>query len=195
MTELSHAPVFGERGARSIGEEGPARSESSKRDKFVVLFHESFEPLYRYLNRLSGDHDLASELAQDAFVRLYRRRSLPDDPNAWLFTVATNLFRNAKTKRGNRARLLTPQRGLWAHSDPVKAPDEESEAEEARRRVRLALDGLKDREKSLLLLAAEGHSYREISAILGLGQTSVGTLLRRAKEAFRAAYKEAPNAP
>ena len=195
MTELSHAPVFGERRARSMQAEGPARSEASKRDRFVVLFDESFEPLYRYLNRLSGDHDLASELAQEAFVRLYGRRSLPDDPRAWLFTVATNLFRNTKTKRGNRARLLTLQRGLWAHSDPVRAPDEESEAEEARRRVRLALEALKDREKSLLLLAAEGYSYREISAILGLREGSVGTFLRRAKEVFRAAYKEAPNAP
>ena len=91
-------------------------------------------------------------------------------------------------------RLLTLQRGLGAHSDPVKAPDEESEAEEARRRVRLALEELKDRERSLLLLAAEGYRYREISSILGLGERSVGTLLRRAKEAFRAAYKEAPNA-
>lgn len=172
-----------------------ARSDAERREAFVALFQARFEPLYRYLNRLTGDAELAADLAQDAFVRLYRRRSLPDDPNAWLFTVATNLFRNARTKRGNRARLLSRSRGLRAHSDPVLAPDEHTEAGEEQSRVRAALDGLALRERSMLLLAAEGYSYREIATILGLREASVGTLLRRAKDALRCAYqKEVPDA-
>lgn len=169
---------------------GRARSDAERREAFVGLFRDSFPPLYRYLNRLAGDGDLAADLAQDAFVRLYRRRSLPDDPDAWLFTVATNLFRNAKTKRGNRTRLLSRGRGLRAHSDPAPAPDEHTEAGEEQRRVRAALDGLGLRERSMLLLAAEGYSYREIATILGLREASVGTLLRRAKDAFRSAYEK-----
>ena len=194
-TELSRASVLGERRTRSIAVQDHARSTASKREAFVALFNESFEAVHRYLNRLSGDPDLASDLAQETFVRLYRRRSLPDDPKAWLFTVATNLFRNAKTQRVNRARLLTLRRGLRVHSDPVPPPDASSDTVDAKRKVRAALDGLKDRDRSLLLLAAEGYSYREMSTILGLRETSVGTLLRRAKEAFRSAYEESSDAP
>jgi RNA polymerase sigma-70 factor (ECF subfamily) len=168
---------------------GQVRSDAERREAFVALFRASFEPLCRYLNRLAGDVDLASDLAQEAFVRLYRRPSLPDDPNAWLFTVATNLFRNAKTKRGNRARLLSRSRGLRAHSDPLRAPDEHTEAGEERRRVRVALDRMAVRERSILLLAAEGYSYREIATIVDLREASVGTLLRRAKDALRRAYE------
>ena len=194
VSELTTALPFGEKQAKASRDTRPVRS-GARRDEFVVVFRESFEPLYRYLNRLSGDSDLASELAQEAFVKLYRRRSPPADPAAWLFTVATNLFRNAKTKRTNRARLLTPQRALLSHSDPAPTPHESSEAEEAKQRVRVALDRLGDRERSLLLLAVEGHSYREMSRILRLREASVGTLLRRAKAAFRSAYEEIQHAP
>ena len=177
MSELTTALPFGKSRAKA-----PRDARAGARlDEFVVVFRESFEPLHRYLNRLSGDSDLASELAQEAFIRLYRRRSPPADPAAWLFTVATNLFRNAKTKQANRARLLTPQRALLSHSDPAQTPDEHSEAEEAKQRVRVALHSLDDRERGLLLLAAEGHSYREMSRILRLREGSVGTLLRRAR--------------
>ena len=185
---------FGETQAEAPRDVRPVRSEA-RRDEFVVVFQESFEPLHRYLNRLSGDCDLVSELAQEAFIKLYQRRSPPADPAAWLFTVATNLFRNAKTKRTNRARLLTPQRALLSHSDPAQTPDEHSEAEEAKQRVRVALHKLGDRERSLLLLAAEGHSYRDMSGILRLREASVGTLLRRARAAFRSAYEETEHAP
>ena len=140
VSELTTALPFGEKQAKASRDTRPVRS-GARRDEFVVVFRESFEPLHRYLNRLSGDSDLASELAQEAFVKLYRRRSPPADPSAWLFTVATNLFRNAKTKRTNRARLLTPQRALSSHSDPAPTPDEHSESEEAKQRVRAAFSG------------------------------------------------------
>ena len=38
--------------------------------KFVALFEAQFPRLARYLNRLTGDRDLASDLAQETFVRL-----------------------------------------------------------------------------------------------------------------------------
>ena len=191
-TRLSSATVLGDRVGSRVSAGGARRTE--EREHFVALFHESFESLHRYLNRLSGDTDLASDLAQEAFVRLYKRRTLPDDPKAWLFTVATNLFRNAMTKQSNRARLLTYRRGLRVHSDPTPSPEATAEGTLTRRSVRSALNELGEREQSLLLLAAEGHSYREMAKILELREASVGTLLRRAKKAFRDAYEEGRHA-
>jgi RNA polymerase sigma-70 factor (ECF subfamily) len=196
MTDLTYTSVFSDGHVRPLPGARAAMTgtEAEGREAFIRLFDESFAALHRYLNRSSGDPELASELAQEAFVRLYRRRSPPDDPHAWLFTVATNLLRNAKSKQARRARLLTRERGLGAHSEPGRAPDAASGSVETRRRVRRAMDSLTDRDRSLLLLFAEGHSYKEMATIVGLKETSVGTLLRRAKESFRAAYSEVVDA-
>ena len=164
-------------------------------DRFVELFDAHFPRLCRYLDRLSGEPDLAADVVQEAFVKLYRRGSLPDAPEAWLISVAMNLFRNVKTTRSRRRRLLTPARSEWSLSDPPPPPDEAVTAESSRRRVRLALDQLPDRERRMLLLQAEGYSYRDIAEALDLNEASVGALLARARRAFRKTYEESFGAP
>jgi RNA polymerase sigma-70 factor (ECF subfamily) len=163
-------------------------------DQFTGLFRTLFPRLYRYLDRISGDPGLAEDLAQEAFIRLYRRGSLPDAPESWLISVAMNLFRNNRSTASRRRRLLTLGRGERVHSDPASAPDTEIEQRDERQGVRVALDRLPDRDRQMLLLHVEGFSYRDIASVLGLNEASVGTLLARARRAFQVSY-EAGNAP
>jgi RNA polymerase sigma-70 factor (ECF subfamily) len=164
-------------------------------DRFVELFDTHYARLVRYLDRLSGDPDLAADVAQDAFVRLYRRGAVPDIPGGWLVSVAMNLFRNVKSARSRRLRLLTPARGEGVLADPAPSPNEAVEASETKRRVRLAIDGLPERERRMLLLRAEGYRYREIAKALEITEASIGTLLARAKREFRQRYEDAIDAP
>ena len=155
--------------------------------EFTAIFNAEFRRLYRYLDRLSGDPELALDVAQEAFIKLYDRGALPDSPPAWLITVAMNLFRNAQSTRQRHRRLLTLMRGEAVHSDPPPSPGEVAGANDTRKRVRAALDRLPEREGQLLLLRAEGWSYRDIAAVLGLNEGSVGTMLARARRAFQEA--------
>ncbi len=164
-------------------------------DTFVGLFETHFRRLFRYLDRMSGEPELAEDIAQEAFVRLYQRGSLPDAPAAWLVSVAMNLYRNAQSSRSRRRRLLTVARSEGVHADPPTPPDEAAIAEESRLRVRAAIDRLPERERRLLLLHAEGYCYRDLAAALELNEHSVGTLLARAKRAFRERYEELSDAP
>jgi RNA polymerase sigma factor (sigma-70 family) len=168
--------------------------EPSPHDRFVELFNAHFTRLYRYLDRLSGEPELAADLAQEAFVKLYQRGAPPDRPEAWLITVATNLFRNARTKRSRQARLLTAARAEEVLSDPPLSPAHRADAGDARARVRSAIDQLGERDRQLLLLRAEGYSYRDIAAALDIHAGSVGTLLARAKRAFRSLYGDQADA-
>jgi RNA polymerase sigma-70 factor (ECF subfamily) len=163
-------------------------------DRFVDLFDAHFQQLYRVLDRLSGEPELASDLAQEAFIRLYRRGSLPDAPEAWLISVAMNLLRNERASRNRHRRLLTIDRGAGAHSDPAPSPEQAAVDADSSRRVRSSLDRLPERERRMLLLRAEGFSYRDIAAALELNETSVGTLLGRARLAFQQLYKDAHDA-
>jgi RNA polymerase sigma-70 factor (ECF subfamily) len=156
-------------------------------DQFVVLFDTLFPRVYRVLDRISGDPDLAADLAQDAFIRLYQRGFLPDSPEAWLISVGMNLFRNVQTTAKRRRRILS-----FAFRTPqVRATGPEGD-EDSRRRVRRALDQLPERDRQILLLQADGFSYREIAAGLELHEASIGVFLARARRAFRQLYGD-PN--
>jgi RNA polymerase sigma factor (sigma-70 family) len=167
----------------------------SFQDQVVELFHSHFHRLVRYLDRLSGDPELASDLAQEAFVKLHRRGALPDHPEAWLITVAMNLFRNARSTAVRRRRLLTAALAEASLGDPAPGPAQLLEGADQRKRVRAAIDRLGERDRQLLLLRAEGYGYRELAAALGLHEASVGTLLARAQRAFREVYDGSADAP
>lgn len=153
-------------------------------ETFEHLFKTEYARLFRYLDRLSGEPDLAADLVQEAFIRLYRRGTMPDRPQLWLVTVALNLFRNARSTRSRRLRLLS----RWTEAAEPAEPDTGASSENSTT-VRAALDRLPPRERELLLLRAEGYSYREMAEALELKEASVGTLLARAKRAFRLVYE------
>ena len=74
---------------------------------FDSLFQQLYPSLFRYLHRLTGDSDVADDIAQEAFVRLLKQ-SLPEsEVRPWLFTVAMNLVRDHASKIDRRQHLLT----------------------------------------------------------------------------------------
>ncbi|MFN0097715.1 MAG: sigma-70 family RNA polymerase sigma factor [Gemmatimonadaceae bacterium] len=166
--------------------------------RFRLLFDAECPRIMRVLTRLSGDAELAADLAQEAFIRLHDRGAMPDVPGAWLISVALNLLRNTRSMERRRRELLTLERGAAVHSEATVLPDEVTAREDAERlqaQVRVALDRLPARERQLLLLRAEGYGYREIAEALSLNAASIGVMLARAKERFRILYDEASNAP
>ncbi len=167
---------------------------ASFHQRFAELFDAHFQSVYRYVNRVSGDAELAADIAQETFVKLYQRGSMPDAPAAWLISVAMNLFRNAASMRSRRLKLLTPARGESALGDAPPSPDEALESADARARVRRALDLMPERDRGLLLLQAEGFSYHEIARALNVNEASVGVFLARARRAFKRIYEESSDA-
>jgi len=169
---------------------GPERVDLGFREEVSRLFELHFPRLFRTLDRASGDPELAADLSQEAFVRLFLRGSLPDAPEAWLITVSLNLMRNAKTGGQRRRRILQAVRPDDLQGDAPLSALDAAEARETRARVRIALDSLPERERHLLLLREEGYSYRDLSIALDLNEASVGTMLARSREAFKKSYGE-----
>ena len=156
-------------------------------ESFRRLFDAQYASLFRYLHRLTGEPDSAEDLAQEVFVRLYQRGSMPDDVRGWMATVAHNLLRDEK-RTGKRRLELIQAHPLDLERGAAIAADEKVLGEERRRHVRTALDKLSDRDRRMLLLRHEGYSYREIAQVVGVSETSVGTLLLRATALFHTAY-------
>ena len=150
------------------------------------LFHRLHPPLFRYLQRLTGDADAAEDAAQEAFVRL-TRQSLPEvEVRPWLFTVATNLVRDRarKAQRHQRLQVHVPR------ARSPDAPDENVQRKERIAMVRAALEELPERDRTMLLMREEGFKYEEIAQTVGVAPGSVGTLLARAARRFEKTYTD-----
>lgn len=159
-------------------------------EAFCRLFEERAPALYGYLGGATRDPSFAGDLVQECFLRLYRRGAMPDDPGAWLVSVAHNLMRDEGRRAFRRKALIR------TFPDDVPVPSAAPDADAAvlnRERIRGVhdvLDRLPERDRQILLLRHAGYSYREIAVATDVAPTSVGTLLVRATEAFRSAWEE-----
>lgn len=142
------------------------------------LYDEHHAALYRYLVRLTGDPDAASDALHESFARLLERPPRDERLRAWLFTVATNVVREAANARVRRSRLL----GRFGAPAPAPSPDPlaAAEAGDRRTRVRAALAALSEKERTILLMREEGFTHREIAEAVGTTTGSVGTMIARA---------------
>ena len=155
---------------------------------FEATFEELYPGLFRYCHGLTGDPDLADDLAQEAFVRLYDRRVEGTDEGlrAWLFRTATHLVRDGHRVGENRRRLLEAHPVEPGGPEP---PDEAVQRREQVAHVRDALEHLSEREREILLMRHAGFSYREIAESVGVAASSVGTLLTRSERNFVRVYR------
>lgn len=145
------------------------------------LFREHHAALYRYLVRLcGGDEETAKDAVQHAFLRLLERPPEEGNVRAWLYTVATNAVREWKGRSRRRNDLLTEHEHRVPTPGEEPRPDRIAEAREEAHRVQRALNALTERERSIVLLRAEGLRHREIAEAVGTTTGSVGTMAARA---------------
>ena len=84
-----------------------------------------------------------------------------------------------------RARRARYEPLLTFFSRSPRTPDDLFSTDEAQGQVRTVLAAMAPRQAELLLLRSDGLPYDELAAVLSLNPASVGTLLSRAKAAFR----------
>lgn len=159
---------------------------------WAEVYRTSFADLVRYLYRKVWDEDRAQDLAQEVFVRVLDDR--PDNPKAWLFSVAANLARDEVRKVIRRRRHLTLIRAESEEADPAPDPVDVMDAREKRAAAQDALEQLSERDREVLLLWDAGLDYREIAEQTGLAVGAIGTTLSRARKRLVAAYDAAHGA-
>ena len=155
---------------------------------FEELFQRHYDRVYGLLFRLVGTRQEAEDLAQEVFLRLYRKPlARVDNVSGWLYRVAMNTGYNAL--RTHTRRIKREQTNM-RHSEPVPSAETTAVRRESEHAVRAALAKIPSRSAQLLIMRQMGFSYRELAEAVGVAYGSVGTLLNRAGEAFRKAYQE-----
>lgn len=90
-------------------------------DGFEAVVAAHHAEIHRYLARVTGRASDADDLSQETFLRAFRAHgTLSPDANvrAWLFAIATNVYRNHLRSESRRRRAYTA-----AAEQPAGAPD------------------------------------------------------------------------
>jgi len=156
------------------------------------VYRTTWPDLVRYLYRKVWDEERAQELAQEVFVRVLDDE--PDNPKAWLFSVAANLAHDEVRMVIRRRRHLTLIRAESEDVDPAPDPVETMDRNEKRAAAQRALEQVGERDREVLLLWDAGLDYREIAEQTGLAVGAIGTTLSRARKRLVAAYEAAHGA-
>ena len=150
------------------------------------LFREHGAALYRFAAVLVHHHQDAEDVVQETFLKLLVHLEMQGDltnARGWLFTVAAHA---ARDRQRRRMRWIPWRPAHDRQVPPPRLPDEDGRLT----RARAALQRLPARDRLLLLLRAQGLSYRDIAAAADLNPASVGRLLARAVDRWGGTRKD-----
>jgi RNA polymerase sigma-70 factor (ECF subfamily) len=176
-----------------------AQFNAGSEEAFARLVERHAGGLINFLFRYTRDRAASEDLAQEAFLRLYR--AAPDlKPRAKLSTI---LFKFAYHLAVDRARRAAVRRDVTAESldaaavnghepaAPGEDPGRIMEKTLRDREVAEALASLPDHQRlAILLRVYEDRSYSEIAEILETSVPSVESLLFRARRSLAEKLKK-----
>jgi len=140
-----------------------------------------------------GDKELAADVTQDVFIKLWEHkiRLDPDRLIGWLLTVARNsCIDSMRRKKVRRSVKETDDFSLDSLSSDEIGPDRLASNEIFSVRLKQALDTLGEPFKSIVVLREiQDYKYEEISEVLNLPLNTVKVYLHRARKALREALK------
>jgi len=180
-----------------VEEAGDARLVERARDgddaAFAALVARYERKLIRVLARLVHDEELARDLAQETFWKVYTRLDRFDTARRfgpWLFRVGVNLGLDLRRRHDPipAASIDRPQedgRGPLVLADPDPRPREELAQE-----VRFVLDRIPVPYRTILVLRdLEDFSSAEVAAIVGRREATVRWRLAKAREMCRQQWR------
>lgn len=153
---------------------------------FDEIYNEVGPSVFRYLRRLTGSRAQAEDVLQETFLKFHLQLESKAEIThyrSWLFRVATNTVRD---QRRSEVRSAIREDSYGAGAEVIDFRGHIENWQIARR----VLGKMSPRMRQVLLLSAEGFSYREISTIADIEGAYVGVLLQRSRAAFRKYFQE-----
>jgi RNA polymerase sigma-70 factor (ECF subfamily) len=159
-------------------------------DAFAQLLSRYQEKAYWVAFHLTGHAEESKDIAQEAFIRVYRALKRFDFSMSfytWLYRIVVNLAidrlrRLAKT----RALSVEDMQEVLEDPDPAKDPGEEMVNAELQRDVRQILNQLPEKYKTVMVLRdLNGMSCKEIAAVVHASHATVRWRLHMARKMFK----------
>ena len=171
----------------SLNEDQSYISGLRKRDTqtYEVVFKKYYQPLVMFVVRHVGNEDVAKDIVQDIFFKLFESsHSLPDNfqLKSWFYRVA----RNAAVDYLRHLQVEDKYKFLMAEA-MISIPDIDEEIDEqVYAKVNLAIESLPEQCRLIIKLnVLEGKKYQEIAEELGITINTIRTQVSRGYKKLR----------
>jgi RNA polymerase sigma factor (sigma-70 family) len=139
-------------------------------------------PATKFANVLVHDYDLAEEIVQEAFVRMWASPNLPSEEvhfRRYLYRTITNLSHDYYRRLARRSTSAAPEAEVMNPLEVVQG-----RADEEVIRASLQILGLRERQ-AIYLRYFEDLSFAETARIMGSRQVTIRVLVFRALAKLR----------
>jgi len=143
-------------------------------EAFTTLFFHYTKKLFPFLLKKLRSDELAEELLQDIFLKLwiYRERLTGmESPESYLFRITAN--RVSDYFRGEHKKKQMQFSGALSDEDPADDPLEPMDIREARRILEEGVRALPEQRRKIYNLKQAGYHYREIADQLDISPNTV----------------------
>lgn len=161
--------------------------QSGNEKAFEQLYRTYSLQIFKKLLRLVKQEEVAKELLQDVFLRIWEKRETIDPDKsfrAYLYRIAqnlvTDLFRRAAYDRKLLEHLIAATTELY---NPM---EDASNLKDGNAMLQQAIDSLSpQRRKIYTLCKIEGKSYEEVSQMLGISASTISDHIVKATKSLK----------
>jgi RNA polymerase sigma-70 factor (ECF subfamily) len=165
-------------------------SNQSNSDRLLATFNQIRDELISTLWFILGNKDDAQDIAQDAFLRCWKKQdALPDVLNlkAWIFKVAINAAKDLRKSAWKRKTRTMPEEDVMMYKSAV-SPLESLQENEMVAQLRTALMDLRPEEKEVFLLRQNAEmTYEQIAETANRPVGTIKTQMRSALQKLKVA--------
>ena len=156
------------------------RLKGGDRQAFNTLVERYRDRMVSYAYRMVGSAELAQDVAQEAFVRVYKSASTFKDDgrfSPWLYKIASNVCNSERAKRAKEALNVDYDSLEDTHESDLVVEDQVL-AKLTSQRLSRGIDKLTSQHKAVLVMHVyQGLTYVEIGEALGIPTGTVKSRL------------------
>lgn len=152
---------------------------------YEIVFKKYYPQLVVFVMRHIGDQDVAKDIVQDIFFKLFESsQSLPDDfqLKSWFYKVA----RNAAVDYLRHLQVIDRHKFLMSEAMLCTSEIDEEVDEEVYKKVNIAIASLPEQCRLIIQMnVVDGKKYLEIADELGISINTIRTQISRGYKKLR----------
>lgn len=152
--------------------------------EFKLFFQDSFEPVFRFSKKYTGNEEIARDITQESFVRLYERRAdfhVTEQAKSFVYLTARNLCLDHLRHKNIEQEYLQQLPPMEEDPSALK----EITLQETLQNLRQAIQQLPPQSREIINQSLNGKNNTEIAEHLSISVNTVKTLKKNAYSTLR----------